>query len=88
MSTQPGAGAGAGPGRAAGSAGQGWATGGPADIAPYVRRIIEIVQAVHDGDDPQIRDLLAKLATVADTNALLHLRQRLYENVPAPGSRH
>ncbi|MFD3682320.1 hypothetical protein [Streptomyces sp. NPDC058613] len=89
MSAQPGAGAGAGLDRAAGPAGHGWATAGPADIDPYVRQLIDqIVQAVRDGDDPRIRDLLAKLATVADTNALLYLRQRLYENVPAPDSRH
>ncbi|MFI5987789.1 hypothetical protein ACIBEA_43915 [Streptomyces sp. NPDC051555] len=73
----------------AGPAGHGWATAGPADIDPYVRQLIDqIVQAVRAGDDPRIRDLLANLATVADTKALLHLRQQLYENVPAPGPRH
>ncbi|MGW7319614.1 hypothetical protein [Streptomyces sp. NPDC054865] len=41
---------------------------------------------MHDGDDPRIRNLLAKLAVVADTDALLHLRRRLYDSVPAPGS--
>ncbi|WP_405496149.1 hypothetical protein [Streptomyces sp. NBC_00096] len=87
MSTQPGSGAGAGRDRAAGSAGHGWATAGPAGIDPYVRQLIDqIVQAVRDGDDPRIRDLLARLAAVADTNALLHLRRQLYEDVPVPGS--
>ncbi|MFD9459015.1 hypothetical protein ACFWBC_38885 [Streptomyces sp. NPDC059985] len=72
---------------AAGPAGLGWATVGPADLDPDVRRLIAgIVRAVHDGDDPRIRNLLAELAVVADTDALLHLRRRLYDNVPAPGS--
>ncbi|WP_407835165.1 hypothetical protein ACE1OC_00125 [Streptomyces sp. DSM 116496] len=89
MSTQSGLGAGAGRDHAAGPAGHGWATGGPAGIDRYVRQLIDrIVQAVRAGDDPRIRDLLAKFATVADTTALLHLRRRLYENVPTPGSHH
>ncbi|MFJ7593282.1 hypothetical protein ACIQZO_39085 [Streptomyces sp. NPDC097617] len=53
-------------------------------IAPQVRELIEsIVQSVCDGDDPRIRNPLARLATVADTAALLHLRQRLYDSMPA-----
>lgn len=36
------------------------------------------MQPVGDGDDTRIRNLLADLAAVADTTALLHLRERLY----------
>lgn len=44
-----------------------------------VRETVErIVQAVSDGDDAAIRTLLADLAVVADTVALLYLRERLY----------
>ncbi|MFI1286731.1 hypothetical protein ACH4U5_39300 [Streptomyces sp. NPDC020858] len=79
MTAVPGTPAGAGPGEPAGSAGLGWAPAGPAGIDPSVRETVEqIVQAVRDGDDARIRDLLAALAAVADTAALLYLRQRLY----------
>ncbi|MFG2234855.1 hypothetical protein ACGFNX_33520 [Streptomyces sp. NPDC048723] len=79
MTAVPGAPAGAGPGEAAGPAGQGWATAGPAGIDPSVRETVEqIVQAVRDGNDARIRALLATLAAVADTAALLYLRERLY----------
>ncbi|MEU6950052.1 hypothetical protein ABZ957_33225 [Streptomyces sp. NPDC046316] len=51
----------------------------PPGADPRARDIIEhIVQAVGDGDDARIRTLLADLAAVADTTALLHLRERLY----------
>ncbi|MDA5286011.1 hypothetical protein [Streptomyces sp. Isolate_45] len=40
---------------------------------------------MHDGDDPRIRNLLVELAAVADTDALLHLRRRLYDSGAAPG---
>lgn len=36
------------------------------------------MQAVRDGNDARIRSLLADLAAVADTAALLYLRERLY----------
>ncbi|MDA5284112.1 hypothetical protein [Streptomyces sp. Isolate_45] len=85
MSTGPGDATRGGVYGAAGPAGHGWATAGPADLDPDVRLLIEgLVQAVHDGDDPRIRNLLAKLAAAADTDALLHLRRRLYDNMPAP----
>lgn len=38
-----------------------------------------LVQAVHEGDDVRIRILLAALVHVADTEVLLHLRERLSE---------
>ncbi len=38
----------------------------------------EIVRAVRDGDDAAVRTLLADLAAVADTAALLYLRECLY----------
>ncbi|MGW7456380.1 hypothetical protein [Streptomyces sp. NPDC054797] len=48
-------------------------------MEPGTRETIErIVQAVRDGDDVAIRTLLADLAAVADTTALLYLRERLY----------
>ncbi|MDX2394085.1 hypothetical protein NJL88_29305 [Streptomyces sp. DK15] len=46
---------------------------------PRAREAIEnIVQAVREGDDARIRTLLATLAAVADTTALLYLRGRLH----------
>ncbi|MCX4784442.1 hypothetical protein [Streptomyces sp. NBC_01264] len=58
------------------SAGQG---GRPPGIDPRASEAIEhIVQAVRDGNDARIRSLLADLAAVADTAALLYLRERLY----------
>lgn len=52
---------------------------GPPGIDPRAGEAIEhIVRAVRDGDDARIRSLLADLAAVADTAALLHLRERLY----------
>ncbi|MFD6184867.1 hypothetical protein [Streptomyces goshikiensis] len=43
-----------------------------------MREMVEqIVRAVRDGDDAAIRTLLADLAAVADTAALLYLRERL-----------
>ncbi len=52
---------------------------GPAGVDPRAREAIEnIVQAVRAGDDARIRTLLAALAAVADTAALLYLRERLY----------
>ncbi|MFD3939738.1 hypothetical protein ACFWSF_32505 [Streptomyces sp. NPDC058611] len=52
---------------------------GAKDIDPRARDTIEqIVQAVGNGDDARIRTLLATLADVADTAALLYLRERLY----------
>lgn len=36
------------------------------------------MRAVREGDDAAIRILLADLAAVADTAALLYLRERLY----------
>ncbi|WP_030723776.1 hypothetical protein [Streptomyces sp. NRRL F-2580] len=60
-------------------AGHGPSTAGPAGMDPSAREVIEnIVQAVREGDDARIRALLATLAAVADTTALLHLRERLY----------
>ncbi|MDX3539142.1 hypothetical protein PV721_33435 [Streptomyces sp. MB09-01] len=51
----------------------------PQGIDPRAGDIIEhIVLAVSEGDDARIRTLLADLAAVADTAALLHLRERLY----------
>ncbi|MGW5401540.1 hypothetical protein [Streptomyces sp. NPDC003952] len=48
-------------------------------IDPRASKLIEhIVQAVRDGNDTRIRTLLADLAALADTAALLHLRERLY----------
>ncbi|MFD3808628.1 hypothetical protein ACFWSF_30855 [Streptomyces sp. NPDC058611] len=47
---------------------------------PRARETIEdIVRAVRNGGDAAIRTLLADLAAVADTAALLCLRERLYE---------
>ncbi|MFJ3842027.1 hypothetical protein ACIPY6_41935 [Streptomyces sp. NPDC090054] len=43
---------------------------------------------MHDGDDPRIRNLFVELVAVADTDALLHLRRRLYDSVPAPDAPH
>lgn len=37
------------------------------------------METVRSGDDAAIRTLLADLAAVADTAALLYLRERLYE---------
>lgn len=65
---------------AAGPAGLGWATAGPSAVGQSVRELVDqIVRAVCLGDDPRIRDLLVELAAVADAQALLHLRQQLYE---------
>ncbi|WP_162688764.1 MULTISPECIES: hypothetical protein [unclassified Streptomyces] len=84
MTATPGTGASAGPSHAAGSSGHGGAPADPTAIDLHVRQLIDqIVEAVRDGDHPLIRDLLAKLAAVANTNALLNLRQQLYENVPS-----
>ncbi|MBT2471817.1 hypothetical protein J7E97_29125 [Streptomyces sp. ISL-66] len=48
-------------------------------MEPRAREAIEdIVRAVREGDDARIRTLLATLAAVADTAALLYLRERLY----------
>ncbi|MFD3678403.1 hypothetical protein [Streptomyces sp. NPDC058613] len=47
---------------------------------PRARETVEdIVRAVRNGDDAAIRTLLSDLAAVADTTALLYLRERLYE---------
>ncbi|GHA94572.1 hypothetical protein GCM10010346_16690 [Streptomyces chryseus] len=79
MREAPGTPAGARSGEPAGPAGLGWAPAGPAGVDPSVRGMVEqIVQAVRDGDDAVIRTLLADLAAVADTAALLYLRERLY----------
>ncbi|MBT2543123.1 hypothetical protein J7E99_21060 [Streptomyces sp. ISL-44] len=79
MTAVPDTPAGAGPDEPAGPAGLDWAPAGPAGIDPSVREMVEqIVQAVRDGDDARIRALLADLAAVADTAALLYLRERLY----------
>ncbi|MFD6891128.1 hypothetical protein [Streptomyces sp. NPDC059957] len=67
-------------GEPAGQVDLGWAPACPAGMNPRARETIEhIVQAVRSGDDATIRTLLADLAAVADTAALLHLRERLYE---------
>ncbi|MFE9846255.1 hypothetical protein [Streptomyces goshikiensis] len=67
-------------GELAGPAGLGWAPAGPAAVDPRARETIErIVDAVRSGDDAAIRTLLADLAAVADTAALLYLRERLYQ---------
>ncbi|MFF7183503.1 hypothetical protein [Streptomyces sp. NPDC008121] len=51
----------------------------PSGVDPWARDVVEhIVRAVGDGDDARIRTLLADLAAVADTVALLYLRERLY----------
>ncbi|WP_328622933.1 hypothetical protein [Streptomyces sp. NBC_00354] len=42
--------------------------------------IEQIVLAVRNGDDPAIRCLLTRLATVGDLAVLLRLRRRLYED--------
>ncbi|MGW7456326.1 hypothetical protein [Streptomyces sp. NPDC054797] len=56
------------------------ASGKAAGIAPQTREIVErIIQAVDDGDDRRVRALLDALAEVADTAALLYLRERLYQ---------
>ncbi|MDX3538480.1 hypothetical protein PV721_29865 [Streptomyces sp. MB09-01] len=79
MTAVPGTPARAGPGKPAGPVGRGWAPTGPAGIDPSVRKTVEqIVQAVRDGNDAAIRTLLTDLAAVADTAALLYLRERLY----------
>ncbi|MBT2405552.1 MULTISPECIES: hypothetical protein [unclassified Streptomyces] len=58
--------------------GHGPSTAGPAGMDPRAREAIEnIVQAVREGDDARIRTLLATLGAVADTAALLYLRERL-----------
>lgn len=41
--------------------------------SPSVRETVEVVQAVRDGNDPRNRTLLADLAVVADTAAVLYL---------------
>ncbi|WP_406738548.1 hypothetical protein OG365_24320 [Streptomyces sp. NBC_00853] len=79
MTAAPDTPAGAGPGEPAGPARLGPATVSPAGMDPCARETIElIVQAVRDGDDAAIRNLLTDLAAVADTAALLYLRERLY----------
>ncbi|MFE5720596.1 hypothetical protein [Streptomyces erythrochromogenes] len=51
----------------------------PPGMDPRACEAIEgIVRAVRAGDDAAIRTLLAGLADVADTAALLYLRERLY----------
>ncbi|MBT2446206.1 hypothetical protein J7F03_03695 [Streptomyces sp. ISL-43] len=65
--------------RGGGPVGHGLSTAGPAGMDPRAREAIEnIVRAVREGDDARIRTLLATLAAVADTAALLYLRERLY----------
>ncbi|MBK3643700.1 hypothetical protein [Streptomyces sp. MBT33] len=49
--------------------------------------ICGIVTAVRDGDDARIRTLLERLATVADTAALLLLHSRLNEDLHETGAR-
>ncbi|WP_404952747.1 hypothetical protein [Streptomyces sp. 147326] len=50
----------------------------PPGMDPRAYQAIEhIVQAVRCGDDARIRVLLTDLAAVADTAALLYLRERL-----------
>ncbi|MFD3776370.1 hypothetical protein [Streptomyces sp. NPDC058612] len=79
MTAAPGTAAGAGSGELAGPGDLGWAPAGPAGIDPSVCETVEqIVRAVRDGDDAAIRTLLVDLAAVADTAALLYLRERLY----------
>ncbi|MFD9271510.1 hypothetical protein ACFWB1_35830 [Streptomyces goshikiensis] len=79
MTAVPGSPVCAGPGEAAGPAGLGPAPAGTDGIDPSVRETVEeIVRAAHEGDDAAIRVLLADLAAVADTAALLYLRERLY----------
>ncbi|WP_266996048.1 hypothetical protein [Streptomyces sp. NBC_00354] len=57
-----------------------WATAGPPCLPAEAAATVEaIVRAVHDGDDVRIRILLAALVDVADTEVLLHLRERLRE---------
>ncbi|MFF3728396.1 hypothetical protein ACFYYM_39270 [Streptomyces erythrochromogenes] len=54
-------------------------------VLPDASRLLidRIVLAVRAGDDSGIRRLLAQLVLLADVSVLLHLRQRLYESVPA-----
>ncbi|MDA5283597.1 hypothetical protein [Streptomyces sp. Isolate_45] len=55
-----------------------WATAGPPCLPAEAAATVEaIVRAVHHGDDARIRILLAALVDVADTEVLLHLRERL-----------
>lgn len=55
-------------------------TAGPSFLTAEAAASVEaIVRAVHDGDDVRIRILLAALVNVADTEVLLHLRERLRE---------
>lgn len=57
-----------------------WATAGPPCLPAEAAATVEaIVRAVHHGDDVRIRILLAALVDVADTEVLLHLRERLRE---------
>lgn len=61
----------------------GWRPGRPWTLSggygsPRREAIENIVPAVRVGDDAHIRTLLAALAAVADTAALLYLRERLY----------
>ncbi|MCY0939718.1 hypothetical protein [Streptomyces sp. H34-S4] len=65
--------------RGRGPVGHGPSAAGPVGMDPRARDAIEdIVRAVREGDDARIRTLLATLAAVADTAALLYLRERLY----------
>ncbi|MGW6410467.1 hypothetical protein ACWF95_25205 [Streptomyces vinaceus] len=55
------------------------AAAGATGLDSRTREAIEqIVQAVRAGDDARIRALLTDLAAVADTAALLYLREQLY----------
>ncbi|MGW6862492.1 hypothetical protein [Streptomyces xanthophaeus] len=79
MTAVPGTPAGAGPGKPAGPADLGWARAGPAGIDPFVHETVEqIVPVVRDGNDAAIRTLLADLAAVANTAALLYRRERVF----------
>ncbi|MFF4420409.1 hypothetical protein ACFY04_06415 [Streptomyces sp. NPDC001549] len=57
-----------------------WATAGPPCLPAEAAATVEaIVQAVRHGDEVRIRILLAALVDIADTEVLLHLRDRLRE---------
>ncbi|MFE3494187.1 hypothetical protein ACFXOS_13960 [Streptomyces sp. NPDC059175] len=70
-----------------GTNGRGTVTPGPsgghvAIPAPVRETVEQIVLAVESADDARIRRLLADLAPVADSTALMWLRQRLYDSLP------
>lgn len=57
---------------------------GPAGVSPTVRETVEaIVRAVGAGDDPLIGHLLTRFTQIADFDALIHLRTRLYTTLGA-----